>query len=160
MIKSSSESGSPPGSGTQVRKLNAGDLLLLRWVLLGIAGSGMVVALRFTPFFELCDEVQLRILAGHPFYISAEDIQVSLLSPVAIFAVCVGIILYLGGVLLRCRSYVRRSHICLLAAVAIAMPGLLCVLWHGVFYVGQPLMCLAVLWLLLVPCSFVKKLFS
>lgn len=154
------ESAPPSGSRALLRKLGEGDLFLLRWALLGVIAPGCVVALQLTDFFERCDEQQLRILAGHPFYISAEDVQVTLLSPPVTFAICVGIALYLGAVLLRCRSYARRSHICLLAAVAIAMPGLLCVLWHGVLYVGQPLTCLAALWLLLVPCSFVEKFFS
>lgn len=159
-MESPSENKPRSGSRMWLRMLGAGDLLLLRWALLGVVAPGCVVLLQLTGFFEMFDEQQLRILAGHPFYISASDVQVTLVSPVASFAICVGTALYLGIVLLRCRSYSRRSHICLLAAVAIALPGLLCVLWHGVFYVSQPLVCLAVLWLLLVPCSFVKRIFS
>ncbi len=153
------ESTPPSGWRARLRKLGAGDMELLRWVSLCIAVPGVVLLLRFTGLYELIDEWQLRILAGHPFYISALDVQISLLSPVATFAVCVGLTFYLGGVLLRCRSYARRSHICLLAAVALAMPGLLCVLWHGVLYVGQPLLCVVLIWLILVPCSFLKKTF-
>ena len=159
-MESPAENASRSSWRSRLRTLGAGDLFLLRWVLLGVVAPGSVVLLQLTNFFEILDEQQLRILGGHPFYISAEDVQSTLLSPPVTFAICVGIALYLGAVLLRCRSYLRRTHICLLATVAIAMPGLLCVLWHGVLYVSQPLVCLAALWLLLVPCSFVKRLLS
>ena len=73
------ESAPPSGSRALLRKLGEGDLFLLRWALLGVIAPGCVVALQLTDFFERCDEQQLRILAGHPFYISAEDVQVTTL---------------------------------------------------------------------------------
>ena len=110
-------------------------------------------------FCFVLDEIQLRLLAGHPFYLSAEDAQVSLLSPVASFSLCVVITLYLSAILMRRRSLVSRSHIALLAAVAVALPGIIGILWHGVLYVGQMLLCIFFLWLLLVPVSFIYRRF-
>ncbi len=129
------------------------DAFLLRWVSLSIGVLGSVVIMQACRLFRLLDEAQLLILAGHPFYMSAEDAQVTLLSSGWQFAACVGITLYFGAVLMMQRRLGRRSHICLLAAAALALPGLLCVLWHGVLYVSQPLTCIFLLWLIHVPLT-------
>lgn len=138
----------------------AADAFLLRWFLLSVGTLAAVVGLQASRLFLWLDEWQLRILAGHPFYLSAEDAQVSLFSQGGTFAVCVGVTLYLGAVLLLQPRLSRRNHICLLAAVALGIPGLMCVLWHGVLYVGQPLVCILLLWLVVVPCSLIRRLFS
>ena len=135
------------------------DVLLLRWVMLSIFVLATLVTLQASRFFLPLHDWQLRILAGDPFYLSAQDAQVSLLSPGATFACCVGVTLYLGAALLRQLRLVSRSHLCLLAFVAMALPGLMCVLWHGVLYVAQPLMCVLLLWLVLVPGSYFRRLF-
>ena len=137
----------------------AGDELMLRWVLLSVGVLAALVALQACRFFAPLDEWQLYLLAGDPFYLSAADAQVSLLSPGGMFGVCVGLTLYLGAVLLRVPRLVQRSHLCLLAAVAAALPGVMCVLWHGVLYVAQPLVCVLLLWLVVVPCSAIRRCF-
>lgn len=136
----------------------AADVLLLRWVGLSIAVLAALVGLQACRVFMPLNEWQLVLLAGDPFYLSAQDAQMSLLSPGATFAVCVGITLYLAAVLLRTPEIGRRNHLCLLAAVAIGLPGVMCVLWHGVLYVAQPLMCVLLLWLAVVPCSLIRRL--
>lgn len=133
---------------------------LLRWGVLCVAVLGVAVALQLGGVFERVDEWQLRVLAGHPFYITAEDAQVSLLGPGGTWGVSVGLVLYLGAVLLQQQRLSRRNHLCLLAAVAVALPGLMCVLWHGVLYVGLPLVCIFLLWVALVPLPLVRRLFS
>lgn len=135
------------------------DVLLLRWVILSVSVLAVLVLLQVCRVFEALDMQQLRILAGHPFYLSAEDAQVSLFSPGKTFSVCVLLTLYLGATLLQQRMS-RRNHICLLAAVAVFMPGLMCVLWHGVLYVAQPLVCILLLWLILVPLSLLRRCIS
>lgn len=143
----------------EVSPAGVADVFLLRWVLLSISVLAIVVGLQACRFFMWLDEVQLLILGGHPFYLSAEDAQVTLLTPGGCFALCVFITLYLGAVLLMQTRLGRRNHLCLLAAVAVFLPGLLCVLWHGVLYVGQPLMCIALLWVALVPLSLIRRCF-
>ena len=137
-----------------------GDVLLLRWVILSIAVLAALVALQACRLFMPLYECQLLILAGDPFYMTAQDAQVALLTPAGTFAVCVGITLYLGAVMLRQPRLGRRNHLCLLAAVAVALPGLMCVLWHGVLYVAQPLVCIALLWLVLVPGALIRRSLS
>ena len=135
------------------------DVLLLRWVMLCIGVLAMLVGLQACRLFAPLNEWQLLLLAGDPFYLPAADAQVSLLSPGATFGVCVGLTLYLGAVLLRQPRMGQRNHLCLLAAVAVALPGVMCVLWHGVLYVAQPLVCVLLLWVVLVPCSLIRRFF-
>lgn len=137
----------------------AADVLLLRWVALSLVVLAALVALQAYRLYAPLDEWQLMLLAGDPFYMPAQDAQVSLLSPAATFSACVCLTLYLGAVLLRQPRMGQRNHVCLLAAVAIALPGMMCVLWHGVLYVAQPLVCVLLLWLLAVPCSLIRRVF-
>lgn len=141
-------------------RASVGDVFLLRWAMLCVGVLGAVVVLQACGFFAMLHDGQLILLAGHPFYMSAEDAQVSLLSPAGTFGACVVITLYMGAVLLLQRRMRQRSHLCLLAAVAVALPGLLCVLWHGVLYVAQPLFCVFLLWLVVVPAVLIRRFFS
>lgn len=140
------------------RRRGAADMLLLRWVGLSIGVLATLVGMQACRVFSTLDEWQLIVLAGDPFYLSAQDAQVSLLTPGATFGVCVCVTLYLGAVLLRQKRMGKRNHLCLLAAVAIALPGVMCVLWHGVLYVAQPLMCILLMWLAVVPCSLIRRM--
>lgn len=146
-------------------KLRAEDLMqrgakdgfLLRWAALSFGVLATVVVLQALRVFRLLDEVQLVVLAGHPFYLSAQDAQISLLSPAGQFGLCVLITFYFGGVLMLQRHPGRRTHICLLALVVLGLPGLLCVLWHGVLYVSQALACILLLWVILVPAAILYR---
>ena len=136
------------------------DVFLLRWVMLGIFVPGCLLLIQVSGLEGLLNDRQLILLGGHPFYLRAEDAQVSLLSSGGTFALSVFIALYLGAVLLLQPRLSRRNHLSLLAAVAVALPGLMSVLWHGVLYVAQPLVCIFLLWLLLVPAVLIRRLFS
>ena len=133
--------------------------LLLRWLALNAFSLGGLLLLSICGVFEQLDELQLSVLGGHPFYLSAEDAQASLLSPGATWALCAALSLYLGGVLLLQPRLSRRNHLCLLAAAAAGLPGLMCVLWHGVLYVAPLLVCILLLWLAVVPLVFIRRLF-
>lgn len=135
------------------------DAFLLRWVLLGIFVPAALLLSKAAGLEGLLNDQQLIILGGHPFYLSAQDAQVSLLSTGGTFGLSVFIALYLGAVLLQQPRLGRRNHLCLLAAVAVVLAGLLSVLWHGVLYVAQPLVCVLLLWLLLVPAVLIRRLF-
>lgn len=147
-----------PEPAAELRR-GAADVLLLRWVMLSITVLALLVGLQACRLFAPLNEWQLLLLAGDPFYLSAADAQLSLLSPGATFGACVCLTLYLGAVLLRMPRMGQRNHLCLLAAVAVALPGVMCVLWHGVLYVAQPLMCVLLLWLAVVPCTWIRRLF-
>lgn len=132
--------------------LRAGCPLLLCAAALGIAG-----------LLQLCGAVdslsswQRSLLAGHPFYLSADEAHTTLLSPAATWAACAALTLYLSAVLLREPRLGRRSYLCLLAAVATQLPGCMCVLWHGVLYTALPLLCIALLWLATVPAALLAR---
>lgn len=140
-------------------RCGAADVLLLRWVALSIGVLAALVVLQACRLLSPVNEWQLRVLVGDPFYLPAADAQVALFSPAVIFGACVCLTLYLSAVLLRMPSMGQRSHLCLLAAVAVALPGVMCVLWHGVLYVAQPLVCVLLLWLAVVPCAMIRRCF-
>ncbi len=139
--------------GQLCQQLNRTDRHLAAWIALTIATLLPVVCLQLGGALSALDEAQLRLLAGHPFYIGAEEAQVSLLSPVATFVLCTVLVLWLAAVLVRERRCSRRTQLAFLVALAIALPGLLCVLWGGVLYVAAPLACTALLWFYAVPVA-------
>ncbi len=134
------------------------DHRLAVWMLLSLATLLPVVLLWLGGELQLLEELQLRMLAGHPFYIGAEEAQLSLLSPVHTFILCALLTLWLAAVLVREHRYGRRSQVAFLAAMAMALPGLICVLWEGVLYVAAPLTCVALLWLYMVPGAALWRL--
>ncbi len=134
-------------------QLSHTDRRLALWMTLTLAALLPVVLLLLGGGLMACDDAQLRLLAGHPFYISAEEAQVSLLSPVGTFLLCTGLTLWLAAVLLREPRYGRRTQLAFLTALTMALPGLICVLWGGVLYVAAPLACTLLLWVYTVPAS-------
>ncbi len=135
----------------------AQEKTLLRWGLLSVGVLGCVVGMQACGVFRWMNIVQLQVLAGHPFYLSAEDAQVSLLSKGWTFAECVAVTLYIGAALMAQKRFLKRSYICLLAVLALGLPGLLCVLWHGVLFVAQPICCIVLLWLVTIPGKIVSR---
>ncbi len=129
------------------RALGRLDRLFAAWMLLSLATLGPVVGMILTGTMAPLEDAQLRLLAGHPFYISAEEAQVSLLSPVGTFTLCALLTLWLAAVLLREPRLVRRTQVAFLAALSLVLPGLICVLWGGVLYMAAPLTCVVLLWL-------------
>lgn len=136
------------------------DALLLRWAGMSVGVLGAVVLMESQGWLLPLHDQQIIMLANHPIYLSAEDANVSLMSPGLTFGVSVLLTLYLAAVLLVQPRLGRRNHVCLLAAVAVALPGLIGVLWHGVLYVAQPLMCVVLLWVVMVPLTLIRRLFS
>lgn len=140
---------------------NRFDKQLLRWILLCVSTLGATAALMMMGVFDALGLEQIRLLAGHPFYMEAAVAQVSLLPPYGIFGICIALTLFLSAALLRNTGLAKRTQICFLAALATMLPGLLCILWDGVLYMAAPLFCVLLLWLLtaLLPaiCSCFSK---
>lgn len=136
------------------------DKKLLRWVLLCmlvLLGTG---TLMMTGGFAAADEWQVELLLGRPFYMEAQDVQISLLSPGTTFAVCTAATLYLSLLLPNLNSAAARTQVCFAAATALLLPGFIGTLWHGVLYVAPFLFCVALLWLLTFIPYFHRKQFS
>lgn len=133
------------------------DRLWLRWSLLSLIVLTCTMLLFLTGMFEQPDIAQLHILCGNPFFLEAEAAQISLLSPASTFGLCIPLTFYLGLVLLRQRRLATRTHIAFLAAVAAALPGILCVLWGGVLYVSPFLFCIISCWLLVIAIPFFRR---
>ncbi len=135
------------------RPLTPADRLLAQWIGLTLATLLPLVLLMVSGHLIPLEDAQLRLIAGHPFYLGAEEAQISLLGPVGTFCLCTLITLWLAGTLLREPQLARRTQIAALTAVAITLPGLMCVLWGGVLYIIAPLTCVALLWGYLVPLA-------
>lgn len=127
--------------------MNRTDHLLLRWAGLSFVVLVLIVILTAAGLMEYLELEQIRFLAGSPFYIGAEEAQVSLMGPVGTFALCLGVTLYLALVLLREKSFTGRIQVGVLTILALALPGILCVLWGGVLNMNAPVICALVCWL-------------
>lgn len=123
------------------------DHLLLRWAGLCLAVLLVVVALTAAGAMQYLEWEQIRFLGGAPFFIGAEEVQVNLLGPAGIFALCLAVTFYLSIVLLRERRFIGRLQVGLLATVALALPGILCVLWGGLLNMSAPIICALACWL-------------
>lgn len=123
------------------------DHFLLRWALLSFAVLVLIIVLTLLGTMQQLEWEQIRFLGGSPFYIGAEEAQVNLLGPASIFALCLVVTFYLALVLLRERSFAGRLQVGLLAVVALALPGILCVLWGGVLNMAAPVICALACWL-------------
>lgn len=123
------------------------DHFLLRWAMLSFAVLVLIIVLTLLGTMQQLEWEQIRFLGGSPFYIGAEEAQVNLLGPAGIFALCLVVTFYLALVLLRERSFAGRLQVGLLAVVALALPGILCVLWGGVLNMAAPVICALACWL-------------
>ena len=129
-------------------KLNAADFGLLRWVDICLLVLVTVLVLMQTGVLYEIELEQIRFLGGSPFFISAEEAQVSLLSIGGIFGICIITTLYLGLVYLREPRFAGRLQVAVISTAALALPGLLCVLWGGVLNMSAPVICSLGCWLL------------
>ena len=129
------------------RKMNRTDHLLLRWAGLSFCVLVLIVVLGLLGVMQQLEWEQIRFLGGSPFYIGAEEAQVHLLGPAGIFALCMAVTFYLSLVLLRERRFAGRLQVSILAVVALALPGILCVLWGGVLNMAAPVICALACWL-------------
>lgn len=136
---------------------DSADMQWLRWAVLSVVVLLAVMLLMLSGCFEPLDEAQLRMLCGNPFYLEAEATQHSALSRAGMFGWCVGVTMYLGIVLLRQQLFSARTQIAVMAAVAVVMPGLLCVLGDCVFYVAPLLFCVLFTWALVVTVPFFRN---
>ena len=129
------------------QSMNRTDRLLLRWAGLSFAVLVLIVSLTAAGALEYLEWEQIRFLCGSPFYLGAEEAQISLLGPAGTFALCLAVTFYLSIVLLSERRFSGRLQIALLSVVALALPGVLCVLWGGVLNMAAPVICSLACWL-------------
>lgn len=129
------------------QQMSKADHLFLRWVLISLSTLLLVGVLTLCGVTEQLEWEQIRYLGGNPFYIDAEEAQVSLLSPAALFGLCNIITFYLAIVLLRERHFSGRLRVIVPALAVLALPGMLCVLWGGVINVAPLLIAALATWL-------------
>lgn len=131
---------------TRLRKMNRTDHKLLRWAGLSFSVLVLIVILTAAGVMDYLELEQIRFLGGSPFYIGAEEAQISLLGPAGTFALCLAITFYLSLVLLRERRFTGRIQVGVLAVTALALPGILCVLWGGILNMAAPVICVLACW--------------
>ena len=128
-------------------QMNRTDHLLLRWAGLCFCVLVLMVVLSLLGVMQQLEWEQIRFLCGSPFYMGAEEAQVNLLGPAGIFSLCLAVTFYLALVLLREKSFAGRLQVGVLAAAALVLPGILCVLWGGVLNMAAPVICALACWL-------------
>ncbi len=131
---------------TRLWKMNRTDHKLLRWAGLSFSVLVLIVILTAAGVMDYLELEQIRFLGGSPFYIGAEEAQISLLGPAGTFALCLAITFYLSLVLLRERRFTGRIQVGVLAVTALALPGILCVLWGGILNMAAPVICVLACW--------------
>ena len=141
------------------RRHGSGDRLLFEWAALSLGVLAVVLLLMLCGVVDELGLQQVRYLAGPPFYMSALEAQVDLLGMGGIFFISVLVTLYTSFILLRERSFVQRALYALLLLVALALPGILCVLWHGVLNMSAPLLCVLLTWLAVELKPLAKSLY-
>lgn len=123
------------------------EMFLLRWIGLSMAALLPVTLLMVLGVVDALELEQIRFLGGHPFYIDAVEAQESMLSYGGMFAISAVATLYLAAVLLREPRFIWRLQIAFLAVIALALPGILCVLWGGIINMAAPVISVLLLWL-------------
>ncbi len=134
------------------------DRMLARWMGVSVAVLLLTVVFMLSGVLEELENRQIAILGGHPFYMPAEEMQVNLMGPVGTFCLCAVVTLYLSAVMLREHRYGRRTQVAFLAAVALALPGLMSVFWGGVLNMAAPVFCVVALWCFAVPFAIAARL--
>ncbi|MDO4750842.1 MAG: hypothetical protein Q4A24_01940 [Akkermansia sp.] len=139
------------------RKLDRGDVLWLRWVLLSLCVLIAQTVLLATGCFEPLNTAHTAMLQGAPFHLSADGAaQGDVLSPAIGFACSIGLTLYWAAVQMYQKSFGSRCLLTALALVAVALPGMLSVLWDRVLYVVPLLFCVSAVWLAVVCIPFFR----
>ncbi len=129
------------------RQMNRTDHLLMRWAGLSLFTLVLTVSLTAAGVMQHLEWEQIRFLGGSPFFIGAEEAQINLLGPAGIFGLCLAVTFYLALVFLRERRFSGRLQVFLLALAALALPGMLCVLWGGILNMSAPLICTLTCWI-------------
>lgn len=129
------------------QQMNRTDHLLMRWAGLSLFTLVLTVSLTAAGVMQYLEWEQIRFLGGSPFFIGAEEAQINLLGPAGIFGLCLAVTFYLALVFLRERHFSGRLQVFLLALVALALPGMLCVLWGGIMNMSAPLICTLTCWI-------------
>ena len=122
-------------------RLSAADYGLLRWGVICLLVLVSVLVFMQTGMLYEIELEQVRFLGGSPFFISAEEAQVSLLGIGGIFSICIITTLYLSLVYLREPRFSGRLQVAVISTAALALPGILCVLWGGVLNMAAPIIC-------------------
>ncbi|MCQ2372281.1 MAG: hypothetical protein MJ058_09585 [Akkermansia sp.] len=135
------------------------DRMLLEWAVLAFSVLAVVLLLMLSGVIYELGLQQVRFLAGEPFYMDALEAQVDLLGPGGVFCICIPVTLYASFLLLREPSFLQRAQYALLLLVALALPGILCVLWHGVLNMSAPCLCVLFTWLAVELKPLVKFLY-
>ena len=141
------------------RRHGSSDRLLLEWAALSLCVLAAVLVLVLCGITYELGLQQVRFLAGAPFYMDALEAQVDLLGNGGIFCICIPVTLYVSHLLLREKSFLMRAQYALLALLALALPGILCVLWHGVLNMSAPCICVLLAWLAVEAKPLVKLLY-
>lgn len=148
----------PPPPTHRPHHLNHGDMLWLRWGILSVSVLFCIAALVASGCMGSINQWHTAMLQGAPFYLSEAGAQAgSLLSPAMGFACCIPLTLYWAAVLMHQKNLWHRTQLSALAMVALALPGMLSVLWDTVVHTSPLLCCILLTWMLTTCIPFFSK---
>ncbi len=116
--------------------------------------------LSLTGLFYEAELALVQLLANHPFYMSAEEAQHSLLEPAPIAWICVALSLYFTAVLLREKRPWVQLGIVMLAQLVMAVASLCAVFWGGILNMSAPMCSLLLCWLFVGLYQGIKALLT
>ena len=138
--------------------LNTADLLWLRWAVLSLSVLFCMAALMASGCTGGMNDWHTALLQGAPFHLSATGAEAAcLLSPAASFACCIPLTLYWAAVMMHQKKLRHRTELTAMLLVALALPGILCVLWDSVLPTIPLLCCVLITWFLVICIPFFGK---
>ena len=140
------------------RPLDKGDVLWLRWVVLSVSVLFCMAALMASGCTGGMNDWHTALLQGAPLHLPATGANAgSVLSPATTFACCIPLTLYWAAVMMHQKNLRHRTELTAMLLVALALPGILCVLWDSVLHTLPLLCCVLITWLLVICIPFFGK---
>lgn len=124
---------------------NHTDKHLLHWFILTLGVLLSLIVLVFCGLTGSADAWLHGLLAQLPFYPESQD-GLYTINPATIFLGSIPITLYGAAILVHEDSLAARSLLCLAAALVLALPGIICLLWGILLSCTIPLCSIALLW--------------
>lgn len=125
-----------------------------------VAGCSLLVVslLKQSGIFYEAELGMVQVLASHPFYMSAQEAQINLMSDGANSLLCLAIALYFSLVLLREKRGGVQCIIVLLGLITMAVASLCAVFYGGVLNLSAPMSCLFITWIAAAAAGELRRL--
>ncbi len=129
-------------------------------VLVLLAGLSLLASygLSLTGLYYEAELVLVELFANHPFYMTAEEAQHSMLSTTGTAWLCVGLACYASAIFLRERRLGMQVGILGLSLLVLLVASCCAVFWGGILNICPPVVCLMMSFVFAVLAQQVGKL--